>query len=319
MLRIRFELEDMARLRLAPGGVAGMIESVYSSTHLTARRVPAELTAVAGRVRGRLGTANVGPLLDLLRPTDATDRTPGFLLRRTSDPVEFVDHFMRLPARRLRADLATRSVLTPYQRRLADGDRAARADLATAVTDYHRAFATVLPEVRRLVTADLGRRRSVLAEHGSGALLTTLHPDIRWRPPWLEVDIPTDGDLELAGRPVTLTPSMFMRDRPRVLGVPDGPCFVTFPVVGRLLPTTADSGDPLTELLGRTRAAVVRAIGDGCSNGELATRTGTSGSTASEHAAVLRRAGLVTTQRTGRSVHHRLTPLGEQTRTADPR
>lgn len=317
MLRIRFELEDMARLRLAPGGVAGMIESVYSSTHLTARRVPAELAAVADGVRGRLDTATVGPLLDLLRPVDRIDRTPGFLLRRTGDPAEFVDHFMRLPAHRLRADLAMRPVLTPYQRRLAAGDRAARVDLATAVTAYHRAFSTVLPEVRRLVTADLGRRRSVLAEHGSGTLLDTLHPNIRWHAPWLEFDTPADGDIELAGRPVLLTPSMFMRGRPRVRAEPDGPCYVTFPVVGRLL-RTKGSGDPLTDLLGRTRAGVVRAIGAGCTNGELAARTGTSGSTASEHAAVLRRAGLVTTQRTGRSVHHRLTPLGEQTMTADP-
>ncbi len=318
MLRIRFELADLARLHLGPGGVAGMIESMYSSTHLIGRRVPRDLAAAAARVRGRLDPAAVGPLLDVLRPVDRTDPTPYFLLQRTDDPAEFVDHFLRLPAQRLRTDLRIRPVLTPYQRRLADGDRAARAELATAVTAYHRAFAGVLPEVHRLVTADLGRRRAVLAEHGSGALLDGLHPGIRWRPPWLEIDTPTDGDIELNGRPVRLMPSMFMRDRPRVLVEPNGPCFVTFPVPGRLIPSTADSGDPLAELLGRTRAAVVRALGDGCSTGELAARTGMSQSTASEHAAVLRRAGLLTTHRTGRSVHHRLTPLGEQTLTAEP-
>ncbi|MFJ8297128.1 ArsR family transcriptional regulator [Streptomyces sp. NPDC094447] len=43
---------------------------------------------------------------------------------------------------------------------------------------------------------------------------------------------------------------------------------------------------------------------------DLARRTGVSNATASAHAAALRGAGLITTTRTGRSVHHERTPLG---------
>ncbi|MFI9207663.1 hypothetical protein ACIGW7_05895 [Streptomyces sp. NPDC053253] len=42
----------------------------------------------------------------------------------------------------------------------------------------------------------------------------------------------------------------------------------------------------------------------------MARRTGISNATASAHAAALRAAGLISTTRTGRSVHHERTPLG---------
>lgn len=44
---------------------------------------------------------------------------------------------------------------------------------------------------------------------------------------------------------------------------------------------------------------------------ELARRIGVSNATASAHASALRAAGLLTTTRTGRAVHHRRTALGE--------
>ncbi|MBT2404775.1 MULTISPECIES: helix-turn-helix domain-containing protein [unclassified Streptomyces] len=43
----------------------------------------------------------------------------------------------------------------------------------------------------------------------------------------------------------------------------------------------------------------------------LARRIGVSNATASAHASALRAAGLLTTTRTGRSVHHARTPLAE--------
>ncbi|WP_067543171.1 ArsR/SmtB family transcription factor [Nocardia crassostreae] len=66
----------------------------------------------------------------------------------------------------------------------------------------------------------------------------------------------------------------------------------------------------LSALLGRTRAAVLEAIADGGSTTLLAQRLGVSPATASEHAAVLREAGLVASIRVRNSVHHNLTPLG---------
>ena len=63
-------------------------------------------------------------------------------------------------------------------------------------------------------------------------------------------------------------------------------------------------------LLGRSRAAVLEAVADGCTTTELARRAGVSLASASQHAAVLRDSGLLVTRRTGKSVHHSLTVLG---------
>ncbi len=69
-------------------------------------------------------------------------------------------------------------------------------------------------------------------------------------------------------------------------------------------------GRALAALLGRTRAAVLEAIVDGCTTTELARRVKVSVPSASQHAQVLRDAGLLVTRRTGKSVHHSLTALG---------
>jgi DNA-binding transcriptional ArsR family regulator len=55
---------------------------------------------------------------------------------------------------------------------------------------------------------------------------------------------------------------------------------------------------------------VLRTLADGCSTTELADRVGISLAAASQHASVLRDAGLITTHRQGSAVLHVLTPLG---------
>jgi DNA-binding transcriptional ArsR family regulator len=54
----------------------------------------------------------------------------------------------------------------------------------------------------------------------------------------------------------------------------------------------------------------LRSIADGCTTTELAARVGVSVAAASQHATVLREAGLITTRRQGSAVLHSLTPLG---------
>jgi DNA-binding transcriptional ArsR family regulator len=76
-------------------------------------------------------------------------------------------------------------------------------------------------------------------------------------------------------------------------------------------PTTAPAADPLCELLGPTRSCVLRACLDNdLTTSALARMVGISQSSASEHASVLRAAGLISSVRTGRSVLHRITPIG---------
>ncbi|MYV69361.1 helix-turn-helix domain-containing protein, partial [Streptomyces sp. SID2131] len=84
---------------------------------------------------------------------------------------------------------------------------------------------------------------------------------------------------------------------------------------GRGLPLAAPDGAPpgeaLAGILGRNRAALLHALSDGPrTTTDLARRLGVSNATASSHTQALRTAGLLTTTRTGRSVHHERTPLG---------
>jgi DNA-binding transcriptional ArsR family regulator len=78
------------------------------------------------------------------------------------------------------------------------------------------------------------------------------------------------------------------------------------------------SKNALAALLGRTRAAALACIGSGCTTTELAIRLGVSASAASQHATVLREAGLILTRRQGSAVLHTLTPLGFSLLAAGP-
>ncbi|MEU8191559.1 winged helix-turn-helix domain-containing protein, partial [Micromonospora carbonacea] len=68
--------------------------------------------------------------------------------------------------------------------------------------------------------------------------------------------------------------------------------------------------DALAALLGRTRAAVLEATDAGCTTGEVARRLRISPAAASQHATVLRNAGLLVSHRDRNTVLHTLTPLG---------
>ncbi|MEV4344478.1 helix-turn-helix domain-containing protein [Actinoplanes sp. NPDC049596] len=145
---------------------------------------------------------------------------------------------------------------------------------------------------------------------GPGTLLQGLGPTARWDPPVLTVTgYPVDRDLELGGRGLTLVPSYFCWGRPIALADPDLPPVLVYPV-----PRTSDElvcpSPELTTLLGRTRSAVLQLTWAGATTSELARLIGVSLATASEHATVLRNAGLIASHRHGNMVIHQVTDLG---------
>jgi DNA-binding transcriptional ArsR family regulator len=74
----------------------------------------------------------------------------------------------------------------------------------------------------------------------------------------------------------------------------------------------------LEDLIGRTRSAIMEAMRDGATTSELARRVQVSAACASQHASVLRGAGLITTRRLDNRVLHTLTPLGHALLDATP-
>ncbi len=185
--------------------------------------------------------------------------------------------------------------------------------LAGALRGYHRAAVEPYwqPHPGPSSEADRAARGRALLDGGVDELLASLPPMLRWRPPVLEADYPVDRDLHLCGRGLLLQPSFFCRGTPVVYRDPALPPVLVYPVTHADAPASSDDpGPPLGRLVGQTRSAVLAAIRRGCTTSELARRAGVSLASASQHACVLREAGLLVTLRHGNAVLHTLTPLG---------
>ncbi len=135
------------------------------------------------------------------------------------------------------------------------------------------------------------------------AALTALLP-----PCYPGVDLPLQIDVHLGGRGIALVPSVFVGTVPQLHQHPIDPTappwLVVPPAEGRLAQASLwagrrPRGAALAALVGRNRAAVLRAIAGGCTTTEPAGRVGISLASASQHASVLRDAGLITTHRQG--------------------
>jgi len=159
-----------------------------------------------------------------------------------------------------------------------------------------------------------------MAEGGVERLLSSLHPLVRWSSPVLE--LPTAGRwamkplyTKLGGSGLVLVLSIFCPAGPVPYFPHDGsPAVLLYPAVPADelagLWTAGPSAAALATLLGRTRAAALRAIETGCTTTELARRIGVSPATASEHATALRESGLITSRRDRNRMLHSLTRLG---------
>jgi DNA-binding transcriptional ArsR family regulator len=274
-LRIHFALEDLARTRIAAGPDV-LWEIANSLSRLQSRR--------PGVVFGRWRNETVRRLGRWVE-----------LLQLVPPPEYFADF------------------ITPAN---ADGEVMIR--LRQALQQYYEA--AVEPywsTITKHVEADRALRIKAFLDGGCEGLLGSLRPGMRWRPPALEMDYPVEQDLHLAGRGLLLVPSFFCWRT--LVTLPDGdqqPVLV-YPIdKGTVFPAAApepsggDAARRLGALLGNTRAAVLRAVGTPCTTTELGRRAGVSIASASQHATVLREAGLISTQREGSSVRHSLTALG---------
>jgi DNA-binding transcriptional ArsR family regulator len=232
-----------------------------------------------------------------------------------------LDAIVSTPARRVGHELALldRRVGAPaWVRRLTSTQE--RRDLVATIRSYHdvavRPFADQIHA--RLEAKRSSSCRDLLAG-GVQGMLAGLGPTMRWQPPVLHVRYTEDRDLHLGGRGIRLVPSYFCWDNPVSLADPRLPPVLLYPLLHE--PAAATLTTPLTALLGRTRATVLRvaASGAGATTGEIARAAGISPSSVSKHAGVLRGAGLLISSRHGGNVLHTLTPAGMSMLRADAR
>jgi hypothetical protein len=315
VLRIHFTPDDLTRIRVAstPDPLWEITFSLQRLQTSQGRWAFADWhRSTRATLSGtRLGTA-VSRLLipvlprarylpDFLTPEESADGLERGLAAILDTPPDRVAHEM---------DLLERISGAPdWAPRLAE--RTCRDELVRLLRAYHDAV--VAPHHDRMCEALAGERvilaRSTL-DVGVGGLLARLSPAMSWRPPVLHVDYVEDRDLYLEGRGLRFIPSYFCWQLPMALADDTLRPVLVYPVHGARPPAPAMPEAALSALLGRTRAAALRAVALGMTTSELARFLGVSPATAAHHTTVLRDAGLSTSRRLQNTVLHTLTPLG---------
>ncbi|HEX5595798.1 MAG TPA: winged helix-turn-helix domain-containing protein [Micromonosporaceae bacterium] len=333
MLRIFFSSDDVARTRVAPA--ADPVWELILSLHLLRGRTRDPVMTgwrreVAAGLRRDSAADRMGLLLALNPPQGYF---PDFLTPQESATgfEAGLEAVRSTPAQRLRRDLdvlAEENPLPSSAAALARGEPEVLHHLTESMKRYlDIAITPYWPYIQAAVEADRARRGRALLDGGVEGLLTSLRPTLRWKSGVLEVpDYPASRELHLKGRGLLLVPAFFCTRTPVALLDPRLPPVLVYPVdrLGGLTasvgtepaglpvrPTGRRGREALAALLGRTRAQVLEVVGDGCSTGEAARLLRISPAAASQHATVLRNAGLLVSQRDRNMVLHTLTPLGK--------
>lgn len=300
MQRIRFTTADLARIRLR-SSLGPVAEGAFALGALTGSR-NTEYARWRSDVLGRLRE----------NPSLSKKLGPQFRSLKAPDDLLFL---LNSRAEKATSAHAAHAVHSAYGLSRAEATRLAMDMWRIGVAPYW-------DRILERLSTECDAHGRIAMTGGVEQLLTTLHPRIVWNPPVLEIHDGPDIDVELKGQGLLLVPSVFLpgavgrvveaeRDTglsALVFAVPPG---VTS-LFSRTEHSEASGGQALTALVGRTRAAALRALTDTCTTSQLAELLGVSPSAASQHASVLRESGLITTRRVRNCVLHSVTPLGRE-------
>ncbi|WP_433175990.1 winged helix-turn-helix domain-containing protein [Actinoallomurus sp. CA-150999] len=319
--RIHFTSQDLARTRIADRPLP-LVELSLAIRAIQDRTQPARLDSWRRTVSAPL-TFPMRMVMELVPPVGGS---PSFLSQPcTGRPEEALQAVSATPSRMIDADLedvAGQREMPSWTHHLS-GDVTLLKQLEIGLTGLHdRLLRPYWDQVENLLLADRAVRVDQWLKGGVERLLTQVNPRwMRWNPPVLEIRMPNgrEHDVVLEGQGVLLVPSVFcarslVDDTARPQPIVSYPAALDDPL-RRLTVFTrkpADTEGAVSTLLGQTRAAVLTLIAEhpGCSTKELARLAGVAPASASEHATVLRRAGLIETARGRHAVRHSATSLG---------
>jgi DNA-binding transcriptional ArsR family regulator len=267
------------------------------------------------------------PALRAVAALHSHRRGPGFLapppasLAQTiADDLEAVHATpMRQVRREIRDCLAQRPCHDPEALAVLHGRDVVRLLAAVLEQAWHELLAADWLRLRAICERDVVFRSGELGRAGWAAAFAGL-PHVRWRDGGIEVArLNGTQPIPLDGGGLLLVPSVFVW--PAVAAYSDGhwPKTIIYPArgVGALWETAAAADvEALGELIGRSRAQLLRGLVDPASTTQLALALNLAPGAVGDHLAVLLRAGLVDRTRTGRSVLYRRTPLGDALATA---
>jgi DNA-binding transcriptional ArsR family regulator len=310
VLRIHFTTEDLLRVHLA-AGPSPLPELTLAVAGL--RRADRHPLAAAWRSAASAALPRPSRVLfDLIEPSG---NSPLFLDPRSLDYPSGREQVLATPADTVQRDLAALGPRppSPWMTDLKRQDRRAWQLLGVALDGAYRALVhDQWPRIQTSIHADLAMRSRLLAEHGIHAALSSLYPGAFWHEGTFCLPSEGEMDLRLDGRGLRLMPIASWTGGPLVGSDSDGLRLLVYRALTPLplIEAEGDGDDPLAGLLGRTRAVVLSQLTRPMTTGQLARGSAISNASASEHAKALRAAGLVTTQRRGKSVCHSCTALG---------
>ncbi|WP_407841301.1 DUF5937 family protein [Streptomyces sp. DSM 116496] len=187
---------------------------------------------------------------------------------------------------------------------------------ATMAAYWSAAIEPVWPRLRSLSDADVAHRAQQLTTGGLDRVFADLHPEVTYASGKLNIDKPRHHAVRsAAGAGLLLVPCVFAWPRLLVLhNAPQQPTLTYSPRgIGQLWSARGDEqAQPLTELMGRSRAALLVHLDLPVSTTQLAAYLGVSSAAVSQHLSVLRRCNLVTSHRSGRWMLHQRTALATE-------
>jgi DNA-binding MarR family transcriptional regulator len=314
MIEIVLAHSDLARVRFAHSPVEELVASLRVLQEPGRQLMYGRWLSAARR---RLD----GLRLELLFALAPTGRyLPAFLFPPSTQPwgvlAEELEQIAASPPAMVRAELdkvregrSLPAVLAPLYQDPAGQLPAVVEELARY---WQAAVEPVWQRVRAVCAADLAYRMEQFADGGLARLLANLHPDLSFTDELLRIDKPhhCSHRFDLAGTGIVLVPCAFTWptlsvdccgvDQPALIYPPRG-------VAELWQDTQGEQGDPLSALVGRTRASLLASLDLPRTTTQLAEQLGLSPAAVSQHLKILHNAALVTARRRGRMVLYQRT------------
>jgi len=310
MLRIHFSPQDLFRVTVADRPMP-LLELGLALCMLQ-RRDP---SAVFTSWRRRLGISlprSGQPQWQLFSPQGAG---PLFLDPPSEGLAEGLDLVLSAPRSQVVTELQAfvnfDRPFTPWVRQLADQDAEAWQILEQAVrANYAGVITAAWPQIQAGFQAETAWRARILAQQGLEATLSGLSASARLDGLTLQANMVRDLDIHSQGLGLVLMPTLFW-DEVLATYHPDGRVIVIYPAVTPLpLREPKSAEDPLSQLLGGTRAQALRVLVHQHTTTDLARELDVTPAAASMQARTLRQSGLIVSQRDGKAMWHWCTPLG---------
>jgi DNA-binding transcriptional ArsR family regulator len=323
VLELAFSARDLAHTRLAFSPLWEVVTSRRVLIRPTISPLHRRWAAQAGPAMAAAGVGT-GLLADLIPAygylPDFLNPPPGTALP-SAQAEQALEAELAVIARttpeRIQADLERIAVWSPQVRAFHQDPAAAMPQLLDELRGYWlAALAPHWTRLRTVLEGDVLHQSRRFAAEGSAGVLRGLHSSVEWCGEKLTLPLSCCGTSgSLAGRGLLLVPSAFVGPTSTMMvNRPSEVVQLCYPSrgVGLLWEQgPAQVPEAVAAVLGRSRALLLAELAAPASTTELSHRTGMSAGGVSQHLTALRAAGIVASQRMGRSVLYQRTHLAD--------